>query len=149
MDDWGTNSSLLISPDTWRALFKPLYREYCDLIHDAGKFAFFHTDGFTEPIYGDLIEIGVDAVNSQLFTMDIEELARQYRGQITFWGEMDRQHLLPFGTPEGVYDAVICVRRALDDGSGGVIAQCEWGKNNPAVHIEAVFEAWSQPLSNA
>jgi len=34
------------------------------------------------------------------------------------------------------------VRSALDDGSGGLIAQCEWGKDNPAVNIEAVFKAW-------
>jgi hypothetical protein len=146
MDDWGTNTSLLISPHTWRELFKPLYKEYCDLIHNAGKFAFYHTDGFTEQIYGDLIEIGIDALNSQLFTMDIEKLARKYKGQITFWGEIDRQSILPFGTPEDAYDAVMRVRRALDDGAGGVIGQCEWGKNNPTANIEAVLKAWSQPL---
>jgi uroporphyrinogen decarboxylase len=142
MDDWGTRRSLLIHPDTWRALFKPLYREYCDLIHDAGKFAFFHTDGHTEAIYGDLIEVGMDAINSQLFTMDVEALAAKYKGRVTFWGEIDRQQVMPFGSPTEVRDAVLRVRRALDDGSGGVIAQCEWGKDNSAENVEAVFAAW-------
>lgn len=146
MDDWGTNQRLLINPKTWRALFKPLYREYCDLIHAAGKFVFFHSDGNTEAIYGDLVEIGIDAINSQLFTMDIESLARQYKGKITFWGEIDRQHVLPFGTPDEVQAAVMRVRRALDDGTGGVIAQCEWGKDNPRQNIEAVFKTWLEPL---
>ncbi|GAB4433523.1 MAG: uroporphyrinogen decarboxylase family protein [Anaerolineae bacterium] len=146
MDDWGTSQALLINPDTWRAMFKPLYKDYCDLIHAAGKFAFFHTDGNTTAIYGDLIEVGIDAINSQLFVMDIEALARQYKGKVTFWGEIDRQHVLPFGTPEEVRAAVMRVRRALDDGSGGVIAQCEWGKDNPRRNIEAVFEAWLEPL---
>jgi uroporphyrinogen-III decarboxylase len=146
MDDWGTNDRLLINPSRWRELFKPLYKAYCDRIHAAGKFAFFHTDGCTEAIYGDFVEIGIDAINSQLFTMNIEALARQYKGKITFWGEIDRQYALPFGTPDEVRAAVMRVRRALDDGTGGVIAQCEWGKDNPRQNIEAVFQTWLEPL---
>lgn len=147
MDDWGMNQALLIRPATWRELFQPLYREYCETIHAAGKFAFFHTDGNTQAIFGDLVEVGIDAINSQLFAMDIEALAQQYKGKITFWGEIDRQHVLPFGTPEEVRAAVLRVRRSLDDGRGGLIAQCEWGKNNPKENIEAVFRAWQEDLS--
>lgn len=143
MDDWGTQHHLLISPQQWRTLFKPLYKDYCDLIHGAGKFVFFHSDGHITDIYPDLIEIGVDAVNSQLFCMDVEELGRRFRGQITFWGEVDRQHVLPFGTPEEVRAAVRHVRAALDDGRGGVLAQCEWGNDVNAENVAAVFEAWS------
>lgn len=142
MDDWGTNTALLIHPRTWREVFKPLYRDYVNLIHSAGKFAFFHSDGHISAIYPDLVEIGVDAVNSQLFTMDIEELGRLYKGKITFWGEIDRQFVMPFGTPEDVKQAVRRVRAALDDGSGGVIAQCEWGKDNSLANVRAVYQAW-------
>jgi len=146
MDDWGAQDALLISPKLWREMFKPLYRAYCDAIHEQGKYAFFHSDGKIEAIYPDLIEVGVDAVNSQLFCMDIEKLGRLYKGKITFWGELDRQHLLPFGTPEEVKEGVRRVRRALDDGEGGVIAQCEWGVRDPVENILAVFEAWEGPL---
>lgn len=148
MDDWGTNISLLISPNTWREVFKPLYKEYCDIIHAHNKFAMFHTDGYIESIYGDLIEVGMDAINSQLFCMDIEGLAKKYKGKVTFWGEMDRQHALPFGKPEDVRQAVMRVRRSLDDDNGGVMAQCEWGKNNPKANIEAVFKTWLEPLES-
>jgi len=147
MDDWGAQHALLISPDMWRELFKPLYKDYCDLIHSAGKAVFMHSDGHIEAIYPDLIEIGVDALNSQLFCMDIEELGRRYRGKITFWGEIDRQYLLPFGTVEDVREGVRRVRRALDDGSGGVIAQCEWGLDVPMENVTAVFETWLEPLA--
>ncbi|NPV53924.1 MAG: methyltransferase [Firmicutes bacterium] len=142
MDDWGSQKGLLISPDMWRAFFKPLYKDYCDILHSHGKFVFFHSDGNIEAIYPDLIELGIDALNSQLFCMNIEELGRAYRGKITFYGEIDRQHLLPFGTPQDVRDAVWRVRRALDGKNGGVIAQCEWGVKDPRENIEAVFEAW-------
>jgi hypothetical protein len=142
MDDWGAQHRLLISPQMWRDVFKPLYADYVNLIHSAGKFAFMHSDGHIAAIYPDLIEIGVDALNSQLFCMDIEALGQAYRGKITFWGEIDRQGLLPFGTPDAVKAGVRRVRRALDDGSGGVIAQCEWGNDVPIENVAAVFEAW-------
>jgi hypothetical protein len=142
MDDWGDNSGPLINPEIFRELFKPLYREYCEIIHAHGKFAFFHTDGNTQKIYGDFVEVGMDAINSQLFAMDIEELADKYRGKVTFWGEMDRQYVMPFGSREEIRQAVRRVRKALDDGAGGVIAQCEWGKADPRENVETIFETW-------
>jgi len=144
MDDWGANQSLLINPEVWREVFKPLYKEYCDIIHSNGKYAFFHSDGNIEAIYGDLIDIGFDAINSQLFRMNIERLAELYKGKVTFWGEIDRQQVLPFGNPQDVRAAVRRVRAALDDGTGGVIAQCEWGKDNSLENIETVFKAWME-----
>jgi len=86
MDDWGSNQGLLINPSTWREIFKPLYREYIEIIHAAGKKVFFHSDGKIQAIFGELVDIGIDAINSQLFVMDIEELGRRYKGKITFWG---------------------------------------------------------------
>lgn len=142
MDDWGAQHSLLISPVRWRDLFKPMYREYCEIVKSKGKYVFFHSDGHTREIIPDLIEIGIDALNTQIFCMDIEELGQRFKGKITFWGEIDRQNILPFGTVEDVRAAVRRVRRAFDDGTGGVIAQCEWGNRDPKENIIAVFETW-------
>jgi uroporphyrinogen decarboxylase len=149
MDDWGTQKSLLISPAMWREYFKPLYADYARIIRAAGKHVFFHSDGCIMDIYPDLIEIGVNAVNSQLFCMDIEEIGRRFKGKIAFWGEIDRQRILPFGTPDEVRAAVRRVRAALDDGTGGVIAQCEWGINNPYENVAAVFAEWAEPRGTA
>jgi hypothetical protein len=146
MDDWGSQQGLLIDPELWRSFFKPMYRDYCRILKERGKFVFFHSDGNIEPILPDLIEIGVDAVNSQLFCMNMERIARRYKGHITFWGEICRQHVLPFGDTDDVRDAVRRVRRAFDDGTGGLIAQCEWGLHDPMDNIAAVFEAWCEPL---
>jgi len=143
-DDWGAQNALLIRPQMWRDVFKPLYADYCRLIRAAGKFVFMHSDGHISDIYPDLIEVGVDALNSQLFCMDIEELARKHRGQITFWGELDRQYVLPFGTPDDVRRAVRRVRRAMDSGEGGAIAQMQFGKYDPLANIVAAYEAWME-----
>ena len=141
MDDWGAKDTLLISPDLWRELLKPLYKEYCDLIHRAGKYVFFHSDGCIDAVFADLIEIGIDVINSQLFTMNIEEIARQFKGKITFWGEISR-FILHLGTVSDVVEVVGRVQKALYDEQGGLIAQCEWGKDNPPANIRAVYSAW-------
>jgi uroporphyrinogen decarboxylase len=149
MDDWGTQRALLVSPAMWREYYKPLYAEYAALIRGKGKYVFFHSDGNIESIIGDLVEVGVHAMNSQLFCMDIEGLGRRFRGKLAFWGEIDRQKTLPFGTPAQVRAAVMRVRAALDDGRGGLVAQCEWGNKDPFENVAAVFEAWGEPLAAA
>ena len=144
MDDWGAQHQLLIPPPVWRALFKPLYRDYCDLAHAHGKFAFMHSDGCITESYEDLIEVGVDALNSQLFVMDLAELERIAKGRITFWGEIDRQHVLPSPDPEVGRAAVRKVVRHLYDPRGGVIAQFEFGPGaNPAT-ARALLEEWDR-----
>lgn len=142
MDDWGAQDRLLIAPAIWRDLFKPLYRDYCDLAHAHGKFAFMHSDGDISAIYPDLIEIGVDALNSQLFCMDLSHIATIAKGHITFWGEIDRQHVLPSPDPRAGGDAVRLVAEYLYDPQGGLIAQFEFGAGAQPATALAVCEAW-------
>lgn len=142
MDDWGTQEQLLISPKKWRELFKPLYAEYAQIAHDAGKTLFMHSDGHIFAIYEDLIEIGIDAVNSQLFCMDLAEIGKRFKGRITFWGEIDRQHVLPHPDPQRSRDAVHQVVEHLYDPSGGVIAQFELGCDVRLENAEVVYQTW-------
>jgi hypothetical protein len=144
-DDWGGQHSLLIAPELWREIFKPLYKDYIDIAHRHGKYSFMHSDGFITPIIPDLIELGLDALNSQLFCMDIEELGRRFRGKLTFWGEIDRQRLLAFGTADEINRAVQRVRKALYSG-GGVIAQCEFGAGARPENVARVFRAWEEVI---
>jgi len=140
MDDWGSQRSLLVAPELWRELFKPLYADYIALAHAHGKHAFMHSDGHITEIMPDLIEIGLDAVNSQVFCMGVEELGERFAGEITFWGELDRQQLLPRGTPAEVREAALRMRQALHR-DGGLIAQCEFGPGARPENIRAYFEA--------
>lgn len=139
-DDWGMQQQLLIHPDTWISLFKARYRDYVEIAHQHGKKIFMHSDGFILPILPHLVEIGVDAINSQLFCMGIDQVA-EFRGQVTFWGEIDRQYLLARASIDEVEDAVALVKDQLWD-KGGCIAQCEFGAGARPENVWAVFEAW-------
>ena len=144
-DDWGSQNSTLISPELWREFFKPLYLDYCKIAHSYGKYVIMHSDGFIEPIIEDLIEIGVNAINSQIFCMDMKSLADKYAGRICFWGEIDRQYLLPFGTPEEVRAGVRRVKDTfLEKCPSGLLAQVHWGKDIPVENVIAAYEEWDE-----
>ena len=144
MDDWGSQTGLLISPELWREVFKPLYADYVRIAHDHGKKAFMHSDGWIFELYGDLIEIGVDTINSQLFCMDIEEIGARFAGRITFWGEIDRQEILARGTVDQARAAVDRVVQNLYRPEGGVIAELELGPGAKLENVDAVFQRWEE-----
>jgi hypothetical protein len=142
MDDWGSQTSLLIPPSTWREVFKPLYRDYCNLARRHGKFVFMHSDGYILDIYQDLAEIGVHAINSQIFCMGLEQVAAAAKGKLTFWGEIDRQHIIPSANPEAGRAAVRQVLQHLGDPRGGIIAQLEFGPGGNPRTVQAICEEW-------
>jgi len=101
-----------------------------------------HSDGYIFSIIPDLIELKLDALNTQLFCMNIEEIGERFKGKITFWVEIDRQHLLPYGSIENVELAVKRIYKNLYN-DGGVIAQCEFGPGAKPENIIQVFKIWN------
>jgi len=144
LDDWGSQDRLLISPKLWREVFKPMYAEYAQIAHQSGKYLFMHSDGHILAILPDLIEVGVDAINSQLFCMDLAEVAKVAKGRITFWGEIDRQHVLPSPDPQAGRDAVRHVAKHVYDPSGGIIAQIAFELSVHPPTAIAVYDEWER-----
>ena len=142
MDDWGSERDLLINPKTWCEIFLPLYKDYINIAKKYGKKTFMHSDGNTMRIIPYLIDAGLDAFNTQIFCMDREQL-KQYCGKITFWGEIDRQWLLPYATTDEIRAAV---RGVYEDlwADGGCIAQCEFGIGAKPENVRAVFDEWNK-----
>ena len=141
-DDWGSQRSLLISPECWKRLFKPLYQELIDKIKAAGKKVFFHSDGYIMDLYPEFIELGVDAINSQLWCMGVENVAEKYAGQITFWGEISRQNTLPNGTPEEIQECADIMKKYLQVNGGGLIGQSEINRDVSLENVEALLKDW-------
>ncbi len=142
MDDWGSQNSLLIDPKLWEELFLSMYRDYIDIAHKYGKKMFMHTDGYTLAIIPKLVDAGLDAINAQIFCIGLDKLA-QFKGKITFWGEIDRQNILPFQGVQEVSQAVRKVYDTLWDG-GHCIAQCEFGAGAKPENVREVFRKWDE-----
>jgi uroporphyrinogen decarboxylase len=109
-DDIGGQGSMLMSPKMWRQYFKPRMAELIAAlraINPQVKVAY-HTDGLVYPVIPDLIEIGIDVLNPiQPAAMDPVRLKNEYGRNLCFWGSMDIQQTLPFGTPEDVRAEVL------------------------------------------
>ena len=89
-----------------------------------------------------MIELGVSALNSQVWCMGLDNLA-QYAGKITFWGELDRQHMLPHGTPAEITAAAKQMYDAFYR-NGGLIGQQSFEQVWHMENVTAAVEAWWQ-----
>jgi uroporphyrinogen-III decarboxylase len=104
-DDVGSQKAMMISPDTWRRFFKPRMATFISEVKAVkpGIKIAYHSDGNIEPIIPELIEIGLDVLNPiQPASMDPATIKRRYGDKLCFWGTIDEQNTLPFGSPEDV-----------------------------------------------
>jgi uroporphyrinogen decarboxylase len=122
-DDMGGQSAMVLSPEMWRRYFKPRMATYFSTLKALNprlKIAY-HTDGYVDPIIPELIEIGLDILNPvQPGSLDPAELKRKYGRNLCFWGTIDEQRTLPFGTPEEV-SAEVRSRLTTIGAGGGLI----------------------------
>jgi uroporphyrinogen decarboxylase len=123
-DDMGTQQGMLISPATWRRFFKPRMATFISTLKSISpevKVAY-HSDGNIYPIIPDLIDIGLDVLNPvQPRCMDPARLKEEYGDKLCFWGSMDEQYTLPFGTPAEVEREVITRLKTLGKNGGLLI----------------------------
>ena len=85
-DDWGSEHSLFMHPDTWRTFFKAPYKRLYDYLHSQGVLVVHHGDSFCEPIAEDMAEIGIDIWQGVLPTNDIVRLTRELDGRLALMG---------------------------------------------------------------
>ena len=124
-DDLATQTGLLMSPDVYRAVLKPIYKRYFDAVHALTPAKlFYHSCGCVNELVDDLIEIGVDILNPvQVSAMgDTARLKARFGSRVTFWGGIDTQRVLPHGTPAEVEEEVRRRIRDLGPGGGYVVA---------------------------
>ena len=141
-DDWGTQTGLMISPESWRRIFKPRYERLAALCHEHGAHIWMHSDGCISEIVPDLVEIGIDCLNPQFSCLDLQRLRERTFGRMTIMTDIDQQGVLSWGTPEQVRRAV---RRAISlfgHPEGGLILRAFLQINVPLANCRAALEAF-------
>ena len=144
-DDWGSQTSLLISPASWRKYFRPHYKRMFDRVKQTGRRVFFHSDGHIDLIFNDLIELGCDAINSQVWIMNPERLSQLYRGRVTFWGEVDRQGTLPRGNPAEILREIKKMKTLFMHNGGGLIGVASPGADCTFEGAVESLAGWNKP----
>lgn len=122
-DDWGLQSGLMISPASWRAIWKPRYERVYRAAHAAGLLTFLHSCGDISAILDDLVEIGLDVIQmDQQENMGLEELGGRFGGRIAFWCPADIQAVMGRGEAE-IRDYCRRMVQSLGRPEGGFIAK--------------------------
>jgi uroporphyrinogen decarboxylase len=123
-DDVGMQTGMLFSAAHWRRFFKPRMAHFIAALKEINpqlKVAY-HSDGTIYPIIPDLVEVGVDVLNPiQPACMDPARLKKDYGDKLCFWGSIDEQHTLPFGSPADVRNEVLARLGTLGKDGGLII----------------------------
>ena len=102
-DDWGQQKGLIMGAPIWREFIKPYLRRMYDQVKSYGMFVALHSCGDISEIFNDLVELKLDIYNTfQPEIYDIEEMKSKYGSDVTFYGGISTQRLLPVCTPEVV-----------------------------------------------
>jgi uroporphyrinogen decarboxylase len=146
-DDLGTQESLLMSPEMYRRILKPIHADYIRFIRERTPAkVFFHTDGDMFPLIDDFVEMGIDILNpiqtSAGKMSDLKELKARWGDRLTFCGGIDTQRILPTGTPDDVRAEVRRVIGILGPGGGYMVSSVHTVMNDvPAENVLAMVDA--------
>jgi uroporphyrinogen decarboxylase len=143
-DDFSTQRGLMISPDMWRRFLKTSYSKIFSLIKSFGLKVWFHSCGTFRPVMPDLVDMGMDVwetVQAHLEGNDPADLKREFGRHITFFGAVNCQKTLSFGSPADVRREVRERIRILGK-NGGYICGPDHSiqKNMPAENLFALYD---------
>jgi len=144
-DDLGIQTQPLLGPDLYRSAVEAHHARLVATIHaSTDARVIMHSCGSIRALLGDLIECGVDVINPvqvNAADMDTKELKREFGKDLCFWGGIDTQKVLPYGSPADVAGEVR--RRIADLAPGGgyvLTAVHNIQKEVPPENIAAMYE---------
>ncbi len=145
-DDWGDQRGVILGPDRWRRFIKPRARQLYERARNAGKTVITHCCGNVFDLIPDLIDMGLDALESlQPEAMDVYEIKKRYGKNLRLWGGLGTQRVLPFGSPPEVRDEIHRLIAELGRGGGYILAPAKpLMEDVPTENAVAVIEEFAQ-----
>ena len=138
-DDWGDQRGVILGPERWRRLIKPRWARIYQAVRERGKIVITHCCGSIAEIMPDLIEMGLDVLESvqpEADGMNPYDLKARWGDKLTFWGGLGSQGTLGQGTPDEIRAEVTRLAGEMARGGGYILA--------PAKPLQA-----GMPLENA
>ncbi len=150
-DDMGIQTGAYMSPDLYRRMVQPHHARLVAAIRRHTRATILmHSDGAIFELLPHIIDAGVEAINPVQVNaegMDPERLKREFGRDLAFWGGVDTQRVLPYGTPA---DVVAEVRKRLGDlGRGGGYVLASVHNIQAEVSAENLMAMYETALSSA
>ncbi len=148
-DDIATQQNMMMSLPMWRKYFKTRYAKIFSAFkkRNPNIFIAYHSCGNCQETFDDFIEIGLDVINPiQPLSMDPIKIKKRYGKQLTLFGAIDVQMLLPFGTAKDVIATVRDYKRRLGAGGGYILSPAHHFQSDTNIdNIKAFYEAALEP----
>ncbi|AQT68682.1 methylcobalamin:coenzyme M methyltransferase [Anaerohalosphaera lusitana] len=135
VEDLAATNGMLFSPDQWRNIFKPSMAKIGEFLASNDLHFWMHCCGNAEPVFGDLIECGVQVLNplEAKSGLDVCWLKDKYGEDLTFFGNIDAIKMS--GTDEEIEEELQRKVTAAKQGGGyiyhsdhSVPPEVSWGR---------------------
>lgn len=146
-DDLGLQDRMPISERTFRRFVFPSYQKIFKEVRKSGVRVYLHTDGHVMEVVDDLLEAGVTVLNIQDRVNGIEDIRRNIKGKVCIDLDIDRQYVVPFGTPSMIRDHIGRAVLKLGSKNGGLMMYSEIHADVPLENIDAVCTAMEDFIS--
>lgn len=124
-DDFSGQLAMLFSPQFWREYFRDAWAKLFSIAKKYGYKVMFHSCGSVHKVIPDLVEIGLDVlypIQTQAASMDISKLHHEFGKHLAFYGAIDVQQLLAFGTPHEIEREVSRIAQVFEREGGYILS---------------------------
>ncbi len=157
-NDFGTQNGPVVSPAMFRRFFGLHLKRLAELGHSFGLKVQLHCCGGFDPLFPDMIETGIDALQSlqpSARGMEPERLKRLYGRDLVLNGCLDTHYLLIAGTPDLVRRETRRILEIMKPGGGYIASPShdyllpETGVENTLALYETVRECGASSVWSA
>lgn len=140
-DDLGVQLGTILSKPMFREFILPRLKRCWDVFNQANVPIIMHSCGCITDFIPDLIDIGLKVLEPVQPCMDLKYLKKEFGKDLVFWGGIETQNILPFGTPQQVKEMARESIRILGKGGGLIIAPSQEVMNDvPLENVKALVE---------
>ncbi|MGC9320152.1 MAG: uroporphyrinogen decarboxylase family protein [Armatimonadota bacterium] len=140
-EDLGAQDRSVMGPRMFERWLAPAYRRLMQSCRDQGVHVHNHTDGYVLDIIEQLIDCGVTICNVQDLIHGVEILRDELKGRVCIDLDIDRQSVVPHGTPQEIEELIEYEVRTLGSPNGGLMMTIGIYPPTPPENIDAVLSA--------
>ncbi len=114
-DDWGAQTGLMFSPDTWRNLIYPYHKITCDAVRQRNGYLSLHSDGNVTQVLDGIVDLGYNVLHPYQVSagMDYNLYFQKYQDRFSIMGGLDVQTTIGFGKLDRLRDDITNVLHAF------------------------------------
>ncbi len=149
-DDIATQQTMMMSMPMWRKYFKTRYAYIYEQFRKAKKdiVIAYHSCGNCQDAIDDMVEIGLNVLNPiQPLAMDPYMIKKRYGKNLTMFGAIDVQELMPRGSKEEIIQTVRDYKKYLGAGGGYILSPAHHLQSDTGLeNIMAFYDTAKEPV---